>query len=136
MAFLGWLIRCGGVELPMELIKHESFKITPDQRLDLSAERDMTGTLHRDTVAHMPVKIEFETLAINSREAEQINSIIRAAYTDRRSRTLPISFYDPEEDTYKTAVCYMPDTEYTIREIDIAQGVIQYGSLRYAFIEY
>ena len=136
MAFAGWLIKCGGVELPMKLIKANSYTVTPNQRLDLSAERDMTGVLHRETVAHMPVKIEFETVEIDNGQAEWINSIIRTAYTNQRSRTLPVSYYDPEENTYKSAVCYMPDTEYKIQKIDPVQNIIRYASLRYAFIEY
>lgn len=136
MAFQGWLIRCGGTEIPMEYVSEKTYSVTPNQRLDLSAERDMTGVLHRDTVAHMPVKIEFETVMLDNAQAEHLNGIIQAAFTDARSRTLNISYYDPEENTYKTATCYMPDTEYKVHRIDRKRSAIIYEPLRYAFIEY
>ena len=132
--FEGWLIKCGGVELPMEYILEKTYTITPNQRLDLTAERDMTGELHRDTVAHMPVKIEFNTLSLDNTQVAILNSIIQAAYTDQRSHTLNVTYYDPEEDTYKTATCYMPDTDYKI--VKIHGNTIIYEPLRYAFIEY
>lgn len=134
--FEGWLIKCGGVEIPMDYIKLSSYSVTPNQRLDIMAERDMTGVLHRDTVAHMPVKIEFETPYIYNRDVEILNGIIQSAFTDRTGRTLDIEYYDAEENTYKLAVCYMPDTQYKIYNVDVANGIILYNPLRYAFIEY
>lgn len=136
MAFRGWLIRCGGTEIPMEYVNEKKYSVTPNQRLDLSAERDMTGVLHRDTVAHMPVKIEFETLTLDNSDVDRLNSIIRAAYTDERSRSLTIDYYDPEENAYKSAACYMPDTQYNMNRIDRERNAIVYEPLRYAFIEY
>ena len=134
--FQGWLIKCGDTEIPMDYIKLSSYTVTPNQRLDIMAERDMTGVLHRDTVSHMPVKIEFETPYIYNRDVEVLNRIIQSAFTEPVGRTLNIQYYDMETNTYKSAVCYMPDTQYTIYNADLRKGIILYNPLRYAFIEY
>lgn len=136
MAFEGWLLKCGGTEIPMRYIKYQTYSVTPNQRLDLTAERDMTGVLHRDTVAHMPVKIEFTTPYLYNTDVEALNGIIRGAYTERRGRTIPVQYYDPEDGSYKSAVCYMPDTQYKIYNVNVDKKIILYEPLRYAFIEY
>jgi hypothetical protein len=104
--------------------------------LEWSAERDITGVLHRETVANMPPKIEFETPLMTNAQINVLNGWIRAAYTNEAERKLPIEFYDPETDSYKTWDCYMPDVKYEIRNVDIANRVINYEQLRYAFIGY
>lgn len=134
--FEGWLIKVGGTEIPLKYIRLDTYLITPNQRLDLTAERDMTGVLHRDTVAHMPVKIEFSTPHMYNRDVDALNRIIQSAFTDIRGRTLTVDYYDPEQDAYKTAVCYMPDTQYKIFNVDASAKQIRYSELRYAFIEY
>ena len=134
--FLGWLLKCGGSEVPMKYIKLSSYKITPNQRLDIFAERDMVGELHRDTVDHKPVKIEFETPFIYNDELEKLNSIFRRAYTDEKGRTLEIEYYDPEENNYKHARCYMPDAQYVLYNVDATNRRIMYNPVRYAIIEY
>ena len=61
MAFSGYLIKVGtglaAVEIPMKYMRYTSYKVTPDQRMEWSAERDTTGVLHRETVANKPPKI-------------------------------------------------------------------------------
>ncbi len=140
MAFQGYLIKVGSgsaaVEIPITYMRAETYSVTPDQRLEWSAERDVTGVLHRETVANMPPKIEFETPLMNNTQINALNTIIRAAYTNKAERKLPIEFYDPETDSYKTWDCYMPDVKYEIRNVDIANRVINYEQLRYAFIGY
>ena len=136
MAFDGWLLKCGGTEIPMAYIKYSTYSVTPNQRLDIFAERDTTGVMHRDTVPHMPMKIEFSTPHIKNKEVQHLNSIIRNAYVSRLGRTITADYYDPEEDVYKTAICYVPDTQYKICSIDVNAKSILYEPLRYAFIEY
>ena len=140
MAFNGYLIKVGSgssaVEIPLSYMRAETYSVTPDQRLEWSAERDITGVLHRETVSNMPPKIEFETPLMTNAQINVLNGWIRAAYTNEAERKLPIEFYDPETDSYKTWDCYMPDVKYEIRNVDIANRVINYEQLRYAFIGY
>lgn len=139
MAYSGYLIKIGGsngTDLPMKYIKAESYKSTPDQRMENKAARDTTGVLHRTTVAHKATKIEFETPPITNADVSALNTLFSNAYTDALQRRLTIQFYDEETDSYREADCYMPDVQYNINRIDQANYVIYYNPIRFAFIEY
>ena len=138
MAFTGFLIKLGGSNgtvLPMKYMKAESYKATPNQRMETSAKRNAKGYLQRSTVEHMPVKIEFETPTdMTNAQVAELNTLIQSNFTDTVQRKLKIQYYNNETDEYKTATCYMPDTDYTILRVE--GNIIHYGSLRYCFIEY
>lgn len=140
MAFQGYLIKVGtgnsATEIPLRFMRAETYSVTPDQRMEWSAERDITGVLHRDTVENMPPKIEFKTPLMTNKDIVQLNTIIQGAFTNQRERKLQIEFYDPESDSYKTWECYMPDVQYQIRNVDVARNIVNYQELRFAFIGY
>ena len=138
MAFNGYLIKVGSpaVEIPLKYMRAETYQVTPNQRLEWSAERDVTGVLHRETTPNMPPKIEFNTPLMTNSEISALNTILNTAYTNVAERKLPVEYYDPESDTYKTHDCYMPDVHYEIRNVDTVRNVINYEELRYAFIGY
>lgn len=140
MAFSGYLIKVGEagseVEIPLKYMRAETYTVTPNQRLEWSAERDTTGVLHRETVTNQPPKIEFNTPLMTNSDINALNSILSAAYTVVAERKLTVTYYDPETDSYKTHECYMPDVHYEIRNVDAVNNVINYEELRYAFIGY
>ena len=140
MAFSGYLIKVGPsgseVEIPLKYMRAETYSVTPDQRLEWSAERDVTGVLHRETVANMPPKIEFNTPLMTNSDINALNTILSTAYSVAAERKLRVTYYDPESDSYKTHDCYMPDVHYEIRMVDTTNNVIHYQELRYAFIGY
>lgn len=140
MAFTGYLIKVGtglaAQEIPLTYMRAETYKVTPNQRMEWSAERDITGVLHRETVPNMPPKIEFNTPLMTNAEINALNTIIQGAFTNSAERKLPVTYYDPESDSYKSHDCYMPDVDYEIRNVDIVNNVINYEELRYAFIGY
>ncbi len=139
MAFNGKLVELktngSWVNLPLDYIAFESYSITPDQRMEASANRATSGKLVRDTVEHTASKIEFNTPPITNREVGRLNGLFSAAFTNTLKRELDIRYYDPETDTYKEGHVYMPDTEYPIYKVDLTTNTIQYKSLRYAMIE-
>lgn len=136
--FQGWLIKVGTnlTLVPTSMIKAESYKVTPNQRMEESAERDSTGVLWRETVPNQPPKIEFNTPAAYDTDVNALNTIFRNAYTNAAERKLPVAFYDPEENVYKTWDCYMPNIDFPIRQIDVENKTIFYDEIRYAFIGY
>lgn len=138
--FNGWLIKAVtngvGVEIPLKYMRAETYSVTPDQRMEWSAERDVTGVLHRETVQNLPPKIEFNTPLMANSDINALNSIIRAAFTNELQRNITIQFYDPERDEYWEWDCYMPDVKYQIRNVDAANHIINYEETRYAFIGY
>lgn len=139
MAFSGYLIKVGTgtpVEIPMKYMRAETYSVTPNQRLEWSAERDVTGVLHRETTPNMPPKIEFKTPLMTNTDIAALNTILNNAYSVSAERKLSVTYYDPESDSYKVHNCYMPDVKYEIRNVDSVNNVINYEELRYAFIGY
>ena len=140
MAFSGYLIKVGPSgsegEIPLKYMRAETYSVTPDQRLEWSAERDVTGVLHRETVANMPPKIEFNTPLMTNSDINALNTILSTAYSVAAERKLRVTYYDPETDSYKAHDCYMPDVKYEMRMVDTTNNVIHYNELRYAFIGY
>jgi len=136
--FQGWLIKVGPnmTLVPTTMIQAETYKVTPDQRMEETAERDSTGQLWRETVSNTPPKIEFETPPCYNSDVSALNVIFRSAFSNILERKLTVAFYDPEEDCYKTWECYMPDAQYPIRTIDVVNKTIFYDPIRFAFIGY
>lgn len=124
------------VPIPLKYMRAETYSVTPDQRMEWSAERDVTGMLHRETVQNTPPKIEFETPLMNNTDVEALNAIIRNGFTNVLARKLTIQYYDPEKNETWSWDCYMPDVKYEIRNVDATNRVINYEQLRYAFIGY
>jgi hypothetical protein len=136
MAFSGYLIKVGSTEIPLTYMRAETYSVTPNQRMEWSAERDINGNLHRKTVANMPPKIEFKTPLMTNREIAALNTMFQNAFTVPSERKLQVTYYDAETDSYKVHDCYMPDTQYQIRNVDVAKNIINYEELRFAFIGY
>lgn len=124
------------VTFPTKIIKAESYKITPDQRMETSASRSASGVLKRTTATHTASKIEFNTVTINNTDISAIHGMFLDAYSDQQQRKLDLRYYDPAVDQYKTGTFYVPDIDYNILRIDTAKNVIYYDSIRFAFIEY
>ena len=124
-------------ELPLAWIAEKSYKSTPNQRLDTSkSSMDMTGVLHREVLSHTRSKIEFELRANTNVGIAQFNAFMSEHYTNSAQRRFYLRYYDQETDGYKTGEFYMPDPTYNIKNIDYANKVIRYNTVRIAFIEY
>lgn len=137
MAFAGWLIRFGGQEFPTELIAHDSWQSTPDQRQELKAYQDNTGKLHRDTASHTRTKIEFETVdGITLEEKMKIQAAISAGIKNEQQRKAEIEYWNDEKNEYVKAEVYIPDITFRIKEIDEKRKNIYYKKIRIALIEY
>ena len=131
MAFQGYLIKVGNYTIPLTFMKLESYKSAPNQRQDLDSYSDANGYLHRNVLSHTATKLEFETPYLSMRDMRSLIQNIRANYTDDLARTVELTYYDEETDTYKTGTFYMPGTvEYNWFNKEI------YAPSRFAFIEY
>lgn len=136
MSYIGYLLKINGTQLPNKYIQLSTYAITPNQRMESSAERDTTGVLHRTTCEHTATKIEFQTPYLKGSDIEALNKLL--ALADNLSRDVSIEYFDPETQMYKTADCYVPDIQYTIyNEIDVpGDKDLLFMPTRYAFIEY
>ena len=139
MAYAGYLIKLGGsggTVLPNKYIAIENYKSTPNQRMEIKATRAVTGILHRTTVEHKASKIEFTTPIITNTDLAALNNLLISHFSNNLERKITINYYDQETDSYRDAICYMPDVSYDIMRIDTKTNTIYYSGVRYAFIEY
>lgn len=139
MAFNGYLIMLGGslgTVLPLKYMRYETYKVTPNQRMDYNSTRDSTGVLHRTALAHTATKIEFTTPRMSNTDFYNMLTLIKNRWTSVQERRITLYYYDPETNSYKTGTFYMPDIEYTITNIDTRTNKIMYAETRIAFIEY
>ena len=137
MAFIGYLIKVGGsngTELPMKYIKLDGYNITPNQRMESSAKRAVTGELVRTTVAHTASKIEFTTPVLTNSDVDAMMTLFKNNWTSVSERKLKLYYYDMESDSYKEGDFYMPDIKFQIDHID--GNIVFYKDIRVAFIEY
>lgn len=140
MAFNGKLLELkinnSYTAFPTDLVNSESYKVTPDQRMEASANRASSGKLIRSTVSHTASKIELNTIILTNSQLATIETLLTNAYTDSLQRKLELRYYVPQSDSYKTGEFYVPDVDYDILRIDKDKNIIWYSSVRYAFIEY
>lgn len=139
MAYSGYLIKVGGnsgTVLPMKYIKVTGYDITPNQRMESEAKRDVTGVLHRTTVAHTATKVEFNTPVLTNKDVDAMMSLFRNAWSSTAERKLTLYYYDMETNSYKTGTFYMPDIKFQIDHIDNNNNIVYYSETRIAFIEY
>ena len=134
MAFEGYLLKVGAYEIPMEFIAAKTYDVTRNV-MELKAYRDANGTLHRNTVSHVPIKINFKTPArLSNQDIEAVLSNIRANYKSALERKASITCYVPEIDDYIKQDMYMPDITMPISEID--GTTVYYEAIKITFIGY
>lgn len=140
MAFNGKLLELkinnSYTEFPTSLINAESYKVTPDQRMEASANRAASGKLIRSTLSHTASKIDLNTIILTNTQLATIEALLTSAYTNSLQRKLTLRYYVPQSDSYKTGTFYVPDVDYDILRIEKDKNIVWYNSVRYAFIEY
>lgn len=136
MAFSGYLLKLGAgeTEFPLKYIRYETYSASPDQRLDLDSTRNTTGYLFRTVLAHTATKITFNMPMMNNTDMQAALAYFKNAFSDSQARTIQVKYYDEWTDDYKTGTFYMPDINFTIRQID--GNTINYGETKVTFIEY
>lgn len=142
MSFNGYLVKLiaannAKTEIPLEYIRYSTYKITPNQRLDLDTGlRDITGVMHRNVVQHEVSKLEWNCPSMSNSKLNWLLTLLRNHWRDPLQRDVYLEYYDMETDSYKTGHFYIPDIDYSIRNIDAANNIINYNETRIAFIEY
>lgn len=133
MAYQGYLIKVGNTVFPMKYIRAETYKCTPNQRIDRDSDSDATGMLHRNVLPHTRTKIEFETpQMLRGADVLAISTLLGLAGSAKRDVT--ITYWDHESQDYKTGKCYVPDISYQLMR-NTGDDLV-YMPIRYAFIEY
>ncbi len=133
MSYSGFLVNVGNYIIPTtKFIRAESYSVYANMQ-DLNPYTDANGYAHREAVELKAIKVEFETPAmLTNTEFEELMSNIRANYISSRERSLYLTAYIPEYDSYVTQKAYMADFQPKI--YGIFDGVIKYSPVRLAFI--
>ena len=72
MAYSGYLIKVGNYEIPMNFIIANTYDVTRNV-MEASAYRDANGLLHRNTISHVPLKVNFQTPSDMTNEQVQLH---------------------------------------------------------------
>ena len=139
MAYAGYLIKVGAWTFPLKYLRYDTYKITPNQRIDLDSTVTTAGYLWRQVLPHTRTKVEFDMPLMTMADQVYIMSNLRAAWAANGTslqRECVVSYYDMETDSYKSMTCYMPDIDWKIRNVDNEPPYqINYDETRLAFIE-
>jgi len=133
MAFSGYLIKVDNYTVPLSFMKYESYQIGYHSQ-DLDSYRDANGVLHRNALAHRVGKIEFNVPMMTMDKFQNVWSKVRAKYLNTTEKCANVTYYIPETDSYETQKMYVPDIEFSIRNID--GNTINLNETRIAFIGY
>jgi hypothetical protein len=133
MSFNGYLIKVGNYKFPLKYILAESYVVKKNIQ-DFESYRDANGILHRNALDHYAITVSFEIKQNRTNlEINEIMSNIKANFTIPKERRADVTLYVPEEDAYITQAMYMPDIEFTIKEIS---DIIKYDKIKFEFIGY
>lgn len=135
--FQGYLLKLGGSSgtiFPNDFIVYDTYKVTPNSRLDLDSKRDQTGVLHRTVLKHQATHLKFTLREMNLAEHNVILDIIHNAMSNTDERKVVVQYWDDEWSKYKTGTFYFPDMEFSIKAIENRN--IYYGELELELIEY
>ena len=134
MAYQGYLIKVGNYEIPLSMMRAETYKVSK-KVLDLDSYRDANGELHREALSHFSAVITFNIPPLKTnKEISAFLGNIQANYTVPQERKAVVEFYMPETDNYVTLNMYMPDIEFTMYMA--TETVIKYNETPIEFIGY
>lgn len=131
--YSGFLLKIGNEIFNMKYIKEKTYKGYVSVQ-DLDSYRDANGLLHRETLSHVPIKCEFETIPLNNEQYEQIMDMIRRNYINELEKKVTITAFILEYNGYVTQDAYMAEPQPQIQTIK--DNKIQYAPLRITFIGY
>lgn len=137
MAWSGWLIKFGGVELPNTFLLEDGWESTPNQRVEIDAYRDANVLLHRETSGNFKTSLKLNIRSLNLKEMKAFKKVIGLAtlnVNDKKQRKLAVNYWNDETLEYDYAEMYMTDTPYSIH--NVSEKDIEYNPFSIELIEY
>ena len=113
------------------------YSSTPDQRMDVSAERDISGNLHRSTLPAGKTSIKFTTHIMGLSEKIAMQNIIMNAINSNgifEERKCLVEYWNDETNDYDTGWFYVPDIEYKVLDADFED--VRYAPISIELVEY
>ena len=132
--FQGYLIKFGNDVFPHEYIIYDSYKVSPDKRIDMDSARNANGILERNVLDHTASTLQFDLRPMDGDEQETVTSFLNNHFSDTAQKKVLIQYWNPFTSSYKSGDFYIPDIEYPIKKIEDNQ--IYYGKVTLKAIEY
>lgn len=134
--FKGYLLKSGNDIFPHKYIQLNTWESTPNQREEIKAYRDdNTRNLTRVTAQGKKTAFSFVTIEnLTLAQKEEIQLFFTSHETSALERKVPLTFWNDEENAYKTAYFYRPNMNFPIKKI--SENDITYGELKFEFVEY
>lgn len=134
MAFNGLLFKFGEYDF-RNVIKANTYKITPNARQDRDSYADANGLLRRNALKHTATKVEFTIRFMHEYEHDEMMKKIVKSYLNYNERDAICDYYDPETCQYKTGHFYI-DSNLQFTIYGTYHDEITYNEFTFKFVEY
>ena len=144
MAFEGYLFKKTvtqgtstiDVPFPNRFIALDTWESTPNQREEIKAYRDdNTRALTRITAQGKKSVFKFKTRKyLHLAEKQEIQQFFTASEEDANQRKIHLTFWNDEDNTYKSGDFYRPNMPFKIYKI--TNNDIIYDEMSFELIEY
>jgi len=138
--FLGYLFKAVSTNkvFPLEYIKWEGYKGTPNQREEIKAYRDEnTRNLHRVTATGKKSRIDFTVReGLHLADKKAVQKWFTDAESSAAERKIQIQYWNDEDNQYETGYFYRPDIEFEIKKVLPEERDIIYKELAITLVEY
>ena len=126
--FQGYLLKINGEIFPTQYIQFGNYKATPNQIQDIDSYQDAKGLLHRNVLAHVRSKIEFNTKYLYLKDKMEVQR-----FFPNRAEVM-VEYWNDDTNDYRTGKFYVPDITY--EPYQVLTDTIRYMPIRIALIEY
>ena len=124
--------------IPHSLIQEGAYDATYSA-LDLNSKRNGNGVLDRNVLPHKVAHCSISMRELTNSEVAQLfgsQGGITDRYVNELEKSIYVKMWVPEEDDYVTALCYIPDIAFKIKQIKQSPAKIKYASFTLEFIGY
>lgn len=137
MAYNGYLLQIGDYRITgSKLIEFATYEVSRKVQ-DLEPFRDATGALHRNSLPHVPLTVEFQLKGgLSNTQLGEFFGNIQRNYINALERKVSATVYVPETDEYITQDMYLVEPTPKIRRIDQQTNTLYYEALKIKFIGY
>lgn len=133
--FQGFLLQNSSGETIDNYIQFDTYGSTPNQREEIDAYRDdNTRELYRETADGMKTAIAFKTKELDLTKKMAVQQFFRNATVIDKERKVYLTYWNDEDNVYKSSYFYIPDIKFTIKRIE--PDNIFYEALEIDLIEY
>lgn len=137
MSYNGYLLQIGDYQITgSKLVEFATYEVTRKVQ-DLEPFRDATGVLHRNSLPHIPLTVEFQLVGgLSNTQLGAFFGNIQRNYINALERKVSATVYVPETDEYITQDMYLVEPTPKIRRVDAKTNTLYYEPLKIKLIGY